>query len=200
MLAIIFGIFAYLLGSVNTAIIVCQFLKLPDPRTGGSKNPGATNVLRVAGRNPAILVLVADVLKGFIAVFLAGMFGPSGFGLAFVALAATLGHVFPVFYGFHGGKGVATALGGFLGLSFPIGIVCLVIWALTLFVTRYASLSSLIAVSSAPILLLFANLGYFIPTLAIAGLVAWRHLENIARLRAGTENKMDFGNPPAASG
>lgn len=200
MLAIIFGIFAYLLGSVNTAIIVCQFLKLPDPRTGGSKNPGATNVLRVAGRNPAILVLVADVLKGFIAVFLAGMFGPSGFGLAFVALAATLGHVFPVFYGFQGGKGVATALGGFLGLSFPIGIVCLVIWALTLFVTRYASLSSLIAVSSAPILLLFANLGYFIPTLAIAGLVAWRHLENIARLRAGTENKMDFGNPPTASG
>lgn len=199
MIAVIFALFAYLLGSVNTAIIVCQLMRLPDPRTEGSKNPGATNVLRLAGRNAALLVLVADVLKGFIVVFLAGAFGPTGFGLAFVALAATLGHIFPLYYGFQGGKGVATALGGILGLSFPIGVVCFVVWGVTLFITRYSSLSSLIAVSIAPILLLFINVGYFIPTLAIAVIVAWRHLENIARLRAGTENKMDFGNPPPAA-
>ena len=187
-----------LLASVNTAIIVCQLLRLPDPRTSGSKNPGATNVLRLAGRYPALLVLVADVLKGFIVVFLAGILGFRGIGLGFVALAATLGHVFPLYYGFQGGKGVATALGGILALSFPIGVVCFVVWAVTLFITRYSSLSSLIAVSIAPILLLFIDYGYFIPTLAIAVVVAWRHMENIARLRAGTENKMDFGNPPKA--
>jgi glycerol-3-phosphate acyltransferase PlsY len=198
MLAIIFAVFAYLLGSVNTAILVCQFLKLPDPRTGGSKNPGATNVLRMAGRNPAILVLVADMFKGFIVVLLAAIFGVSGFALALVALAAALGHIFPVFYGFQGGKGVATALGGILGLSFPVGIVCLVAWAVSLFITRYASLSSLIAVSMAPVLLLFVNLSYFIPVLVLAAIVAWRHMENIARLRVGTENKMSFGNPPKA--
>ena len=197
---IIIAIFAYLLASVNTAIIVCQLLRLPDPRTSGSKNPGATNVLRLAGRNPALLVLVADVLKGFIVVFLAGVLGFRGFGLGFVALAATLGHIFPLYYGFQGGKGVATALGGILGLSFPIGVVCFVVWAVTLFITRYSSLSSLIAVSIAPILLLFIDYGYFIPALAIAVVVAWRHMENIARLRAGTENKMDFGNPPKAAG
>lgn len=196
MLAIIFAALAYLLGSVNTAIIVCQLMKLPDPRTEGSKNPGATNVLRIGGRNAAFVVLGADILKGLIAVWIAAIFGISGFGLGLVALGATLGHIFPVLYGFQGGKGVATALGGIVGLSFPIGIVCAVAWIVTVFITRYSSLSSLIAVSIAPILLLFINPGYFVPALLIAGVVAWRHLENIARLRLGTENKMDFGNPP----
>lgn len=199
MLALIYALIAYLLGSVNTAIIVCQIMKLPDPRSEGSKNPGATNVLRLAGRNPALIVLAADVIKGFIPVVIAGLIGLSGFSLGLVALAATLGHVFPAFYGFKGGKGVATALGGILGLSFPIGVVCGVVWGVTIYLTRYSSLSSLIAVSIAPILLLFIDPGYFIPTLAIAVLVAWRHLENIMRLRAGTENKMDFGNPPPAA-
>jgi glycerol-3-phosphate acyltransferase PlsY len=196
MLALIFAALAYLLGSVNTAIIVCQLLKLPDPRTEGSNNPGATNVLRIAGRNMALVVLAADVLKGFLPVVIASVLGVQGFGLGIVALAATLGHVFPAFYGFQGGKGVATALGGILGLSLPIGVVCAVIWGVSVFITRYASLSSLIAVSVAPILFLLTNPGYFIPTLAIAGIVTWRHLENIARLRVGTENKMDLGNTP----
>lgn len=196
MLAIFFTALAYLLGSVNTAVIVCQLMKLPDPRTEGSKNPGATNVLRIGGRNAAFLVLGADILKGLIAVWIAAIFGLGGFALGFVALGATLGHIFPVFYGFQGGKGVATALGSILGLSFFIGIVCCIVWVVTVFITRYSSLSSLIAVSVAPILLLFVNAGYFLPVLLIAGVVAWRHLENIARLRLGTENKMDFGNPP----
>jgi glycerol-3-phosphate acyltransferase PlsY len=199
MLALIYALIAYLLGSVNTAIIVCQIMKLPDPRAEGSKNPGATNVLRLAGRNVALIVLAADVLKGFVPVFIAGLISLSGFSLGFVALAATLGHVFPAFYGFKGGKGVATALGGIVGLSFPIGVVCGVVWGVTIYLTRYSSLSSLIAVSIAPILLLFIDPGYFIPTLAIAVLVAWRHLENIMRLRAGTENKMEFGNSPPAA-
>lgn len=196
MLAIFFTALAYLLGSVNTAVIVCQLMKLPDPRTEGSKNPGATNVLRIGGRNAAFLVLGADILKGLIAVWIAAIFGLGGFALGLVALGATLGHIFPVFYGFQGGKGVATALGSILGLSFFIGIVCCIVWVVTVFITRYSSLSSLIAVSVAPILLLFVNAGYFLPVLLIAGVVAWRHLENIARLRLGTENKMDFGNPP----
>jgi acyl phosphate:glycerol-3-phosphate acyltransferase len=198
MFAIILAAVAYLLGSVNTAIIVCQALKLPDPRTEGSKNPGATNVLRIAGRNPALLVLAADVLKGFLPVLIAAIFGIKGMGLGLVALAATLGHIFPALYGFQGGKGVATALGGILGMSFPIGVVCGVTWGVTVFLTRYASLSSLIAVGIAPLLLLLINPGFFIPALAIALVVGWRHAENIERLRAGTENKMEFGNPPKA--
>lgn len=198
MLAILFVALAYLLGSVNTAILVCQVMKLPDPRTEGSNNPGATNVLRIAGKNAALVVLAADILKGFLVVLIAAIFGLKGLSLGFVALAATVGHIFPLLYGFHGGKGVATALGGILGLSLPIGLVCFVAWAVTIFITRYASLSSLIAVSMAPVLLLFMNPAYFIPALAIAGVVVWRHSENIVRLRAGTEHKMNFGNPPGS--
>lgn len=196
MIAAILTILAYLVGSFNTAIIICQLLHLPDPRAEGSKNPGATNVMRLAGRNTALIVLAADVFKGFIMVFLGGLLGLEGFGLGLVALGATVGHVFPIFFGFEGGKGVATALGAILGLSLPIGLICCAVWAGTLYVTRYSSLSSLIAVTLAPVLLLFIDVGYFIPAAAIAGLVAWRHLDNIKRLQAGTESKMVFGKPP----
>ena len=190
--AIIFTVIAYLLGSVNTAIITCKLLKCPDPRTEGSKNPGATNVLRVAGRNAAILVLVADILKGFIAVLLAKIFGVSGMGLALVALGATIGHVFPLFYGFDGGKGVATAIGGILGLNLFVGIVTGLIWIITAGVTRLASLASLVAIILANVFILFVNPSYFIPVLGITALVGWRHMQNIARIRAGTEPQMDF--------
>jgi len=190
---IIFSIIAYLIGSIGTAVLVCKFLGLPDPRTEGSKNPGATNVMRVGGKNAALIVLAADGLKGFFPVLLAKIFGVGGFGLGIVALAATLGHIFPLYYGFKGGKGVATAIGGILGLSFIVGIVCAVAWFVTAIITKYASLSSLISVGIAPILLLFlSNSAYFIPTLFIVGVVVWRHLENIERLRAGTESKLEF--------
>lgn len=190
--ALIFTVIAYLLGSVNTAIITCKLMNCPDPRTEGSKNPGATNVLRVAGRNAAILVLVADILKGFIAVLLAKIFGVTGVGLALVALGATLGHVFPIFYGFDGGKGVATALGSILGLNFFVGVIAGLVWIITAAITRLASLASLVAIILANVFILFVNPGYFIPVLGITALVTWRHMENIARIRAGTENQIDF--------
>lgn len=190
---IIFAAIAYLIGSIGTAVYVCKFMGLPDPRTEGSKNPGATNVLRVGGKNAALIVLAADGLKGFLPVLIAKIFGVGGFGLGLVALAATLGHIFPLYYGFKGGKGVATAIGGILGLSFIVGIVCGVAWFVTAMITKYASLSSLISVCIAPILLLFlSNSAYFIPTLIIAGVVIWRHLENIEKLKSGTESKLEF--------
>ncbi len=190
--ALIFTVIAYLLGSVNTAIITCKLLRCPDPRTEGSKNPGATNVLRVAGRKAAILVLVADILKGFIAVLLAKMFGISGMGLALVAFGATLGHVFPIFHGFDGGKGVATAIGGILGLNLFVGIIAGLVWIITAGITRFASLASLIAIMLANVFILFVHPSYFVPLLGISALVTWRHMQNIARIRAGTEPQMDF--------
>ncbi|MDQ2994947.1 MAG: glycerol-3-phosphate 1-O-acyltransferase PlsY [Pseudomonadota bacterium] len=188
----IFTVIAYLLGSVNTAIIICQLMKLPDPRTEGSKNPGATNVMRVAGRNAAIIVLVMDILKGFIVVLVAKAFGITGFGLGLVAFGATLGHVFPAFYGFQGGKGVATAIGGILGLNIWVGVIAALVWIITAAITRLASLSSLVAIILANIFILFVNPGFFIPVLGITVLVTWRHRENITRIRAGTESQMDF--------
>jgi len=189
----IFMILAYLLGSISTAIIVCKALGLADPRTEGSKNPGATNVLRIAGKQAAMGVLAADALKGMIPVLLARFFGVSGFGLGMVALAATAGHIFPAYYKFKGGKGVATAIGGFIGLSFLGGLIAGLLWVATAAITRYASLSSVIAVGVAPVLLvMFGRGAYFTPVIAIAALVIWRHMENIQQLKAGTEDKMTF--------
>lgn len=193
MIAIIFAALAYLLGSVCTAVLVCKLMGLPDPTTEGSKNPGATNVLRVAGKNAAIIVLVADGFKGFLPVFIAKIFGVEGFGLGIVVLGATLGHIFPLFYGFNGGKGVATAIGGTLGASFIVGIICAAAWFGIAFTTRLASLASLVAVGLSPILLLFlSNSAYFIPMVFVAGLIVWRHWDNIQRLKSGTESKLEF--------
>jgi len=191
--AIIFAAIAYFIGSVGTAVLVCKFMGLPDPTTEGSKNPGATNVLRVCGKNAAAVVLAADALKGFLPVLIAKIFGVSGFGLGLVALAATLGHIFPVFYGFKGGRGVATAIGSILGLSFFVGIIAAIAWIGTAFVTKYASLASLVAIGLTPILILFfSNSAYFIPIAIIAVVIVWKHLENIERLKAGTESKLEL--------
>ncbi len=192
-IAIIFAALAYLLGSVCTAVLVCKFMGLPDPTTEGSKNPGATNVLRIGGKNAAIIVLVADALKGFLPVFIAKIFGVEGFGLGIVVLAATLGHIFPLFYGFKGGKGVATAIGGTAGLSLIVGIVCAATWFGIAYSMRLASLASLVAVGIAPLLLLFlSNSAYFIPMVFVAGIIVWRHWDNIQRLKTGSESKMEF--------
>jgi glycerol-3-phosphate acyltransferase PlsY len=114
---IIFGVISYLIGSLSSAILVCKFLKLPDPRTQGSMNPGTTNVLRIGGKTPALITLAGDMLKGFIPVLIAHLIGMNGFSLGIVAAAAFLGHLYPVFFKFQGGKGVATALGAFIALS-----------------------------------------------------------------------------------
>ena len=189
--ATIFIVIAYLLGSLSAAIIVCNLMGLPDPRTQGSGNPGTTNVLRIGGKLPAILTLVGDALKGFIPVFLAGMLGVKGFWLGWVAFAALAGHVFPVFFKFKGGKGIATGFGVLFALSAPLAIAAAVTWILVAAISSYSSLAALIAVLLAPIYAaIFSNVGYLIPLIAIAILVVWRHFPNIKRLQAGTESKI----------
>lgn len=190
---LILGIIAYLVGSLSSAIIVCKFLNLPDPRSAGSMNPGTTNVLRLGGKVPALITLAGDMLKGFLPVLIGHLIGISGFFLGLIALAAFLGHLFPIFFKFQGGKGVATALGTFLALSPIAGLLISISWVLVAVISRYSSLSSIISAILAPILMLiFADKGYFIPTLVIALMLIYRHLANIQRLKTGTESKINF--------
>jgi len=191
--AIILSVIAYLIGSLSSAIIVCKFLNLPDPRTQGSMNPGTTNVLRIGGKVPALITLSGDILKGFLPVLIGHLIGISGFFLGLIAIAAFLGHLFPIFFNFQGGKGVATALGTFLALSPIVGIAVVATWILMAAIFRYSSLAAITAAILAPIfMLVFADMGYFLPTLAITAMLVWRHLANIQRLRAGTESKISF--------
>lgn len=193
MLWIIFLIIAYLLGSLSSAIIICKLLNYPDPRTEGSLNPGATNVLRIAGKGIAALVLTGDVLKGLIAVSLALLFGIKGAQLGFIALAAVLGHMYPLFFQFKGGKGVATALGSLLGLSFLLTLLILAVWSAVVLTTRYVSLGAISSAIAAPFLtLLIGQSYYFLPIAIISLLIIWRHYDNIMRLKAGTEGKTYF--------
>lgn len=189
--AIIALIIAYLLGSLSSAIIVCKIMHLPDPRSQGSGNAGTTNVLRIGGKSAAIYCLIGDVLKGVIAVLLARISGLDHFMLALVAFAVFLGHLFPVFFQFKGGKGVATAIGAIIVLSFPAGLIAIVIWLIVVTITRYASLASLVAAVFAALLILFLS-GWqeFMPVLAMVACIFWKHKENIERLRAGNENKL----------
>lgn len=193
MSAIIAIVIAYLLGSLPTAILLAKVLKLPDPRTEGSGNAGATNMLRLAGKKEALLVLVGDGLKGLIAVFIARAFGLNFFAIGMVGFAAVVGHIYPVFFKFKGGKGVATAIGATLGCSLFSGVLAAIAWAAIAFVTRYASLASIVAMILAPVLLvIFSQMGYFIPSVLIAALVIWKHKDNILRLKSNTESKMEF--------
>lgn len=195
-LIIVFMILGYLAGSLNSAMLVAKALKLADPREQGSKNPGATNILRMAGKQAATIVLVMDILKGLIPVWIACLFGVYGFGLGLVALACVLGHVFPAFYEFKGGKGVATSIGVSIGLALPLGILMGAIWVGVAFFLRISSLASLAAIGAAPILGLFFSMGYFIPLVAIALVVAYKHMDNIKRLQEGTEPKITWNIPP----
>ena len=193
MSAIIAIIIAYLLGSLSSAILLAKAFNWPDPRTLGSGNAGATNVLRTLGKKQAAFVLTGDVLKGLIAVWVGYLFHVSAFMLGMVGLAAVVGHIYPLYFGFKGGKGVATAVGATFGLSFISGILMAAAWAVIVFLTRYASLASIIAVALAPVfLLLFSKAAFFIPSALIAALIIWKHKENIDRLKSNTENKVEF--------
>ena len=181
---------AYLLGSVSFAIVVSRLLALPDPRSYGSKNPGATNVLRTGSKAAAVVTLAGDAAKGVVAVLLAKAFVPEA--VPYVALAVFLGHLFPVYHRFQGGKGVATAAGVLLALDWRIGVGTLATWLAIAFFLRYSSLASLVAAVFAP----FATalvLGFgatFAAAIVMAALLVWRHRENIARLLAGTESRI----------
>lgn len=191
-LAILFIAIAYLVGSLNSAILVCKVMKLGDPREAGSGNPGATNVLRIGGKKAALIVLITDLFKGVVPVLLAQILGVADFWLGCVAVAVVVGHMFPVFFKFQGGKGVATAFGAVLALSVWIAIIALIVWGVVVFVTKYVSLASLIAAVLVVVLMLFSHPIYFIPLLVMVILIIWRHKENIDRLKAGTESKIDW--------
>ncbi len=186
----VFLTLAYLLGSLSPAVAISRLLKLPDPRLEGSKNPGATNVLRLGGKRAAVWVLVCDALKGALPVLIAGLFIHSTTARAAIGIAAVLGHVFPVFYQFKGGKGVATALGVLLALHWVLGLAVVAVWISVAAITRYSSLSAMIAAGCAPIFYWFWMRGAFFPVLAIAVLVLLRHRPNMVRLMNGMETKI----------
>lgn len=183
---------AYLIGSISSAIIVCKLLGLRDPRQHGSKNPGATNVLRIGGKFPAALVLFGDVMKGFLPVFLSKWYGIDEFDLALITLAAFLGHLFPLYYRFEGGKGVATLLGCLLALSWPTALCWMTTWVVLAVFFRYSSLSAMIACIMTPIYIwaYTKNIVYVDATIVMGLLVLYRHKSNIRQLWAGTESKL----------
>jgi glycerol-3-phosphate acyltransferase PlsY len=186
----------YLVGSLSFAVIVSRLMGLSDPRSYGSRNPGATNVLRSGNRKAAILTLVFDALKGYVPVALAVWFGPQvGIGdskAAFIGLAAFLGHLWPVFFKFQGGKGVATAAGVLLAFNLPLGGLVLMTWLVVAYLSRYSSLASIIAALAAPLydLMLWDGGTPAIAIIAMSLLLIWRHFGNIQKLMTGTESKI----------
>lgn len=183
---------AYLLGSVPFAMIAAKLFGLADPRTFGSGNPGATNVLRTGNKKAALFTLLGDALKGWVAVFVAQQAGLSPLAVGLVALAVFFGHLFPVFLRFKGGKGVATAAGVLLALDPLLGLAVLATWLLIAYVSRYSSLAALLAAVSAPLymVLLHGADGHFAVIMAIALALIAKHWPNLQRLMAGQESKI----------
>lgn len=185
-------VFGYLCGSISSAVVVARLMGLDDPRKVGSKNPGATNILRYGGKRAAIFTLAGDVLKGVTPVLVARYVTDDPAILATTALTAFLGHLFPVFFGFHGGKGVATALGVWLALDPWIGLLLAATWLATVAVTRYSSLASLVASLFAPLYVAWLQpaLMYVTAGVAMSVLLIWRHRLNIQRLLKRQETKI----------
>ena len=199
--SILVAVAAYFVGSLSFAVIVSRVMGLNDPRTYGSKNPGATNVLRSGSKAAAVVTLLLDAAKGWLPVALVACFGkPYGLeegAMALAGLGAFLGHLWPVFFRFEGGKGVATALGVLVGFSGWLGLLILACWVLVAAVWRYSSLSSLVAAVMAPMLYILLggdlwefNKWIFLATLAMSALLAYRHKLNIQRLLEGKESKL----------
>jgi glycerol-3-phosphate acyltransferase PlsY len=192
LLDLVFVMGAYLFGSVSSAVVTCRLMGLPDPRSQGSGNPGATNVLRTGTRSAAAITLLGDVLKGLAPVVLADWAGVGAPVLGAVAAAAVVGHMYPVFFGFKGGKGVATTLGVLLGLSWVLGALWGVTWLVVAALTRYSSLSALVATGLTPLYSywLVKTPALVATTLVIAVLVIWRHRSNISNLLHGRESRI----------
>ncbi|WP_188382132.1 glycerol-3-phosphate 1-O-acyltransferase PlsY [Oxalicibacterium faecigallinarum] len=192
----LFVLGAYLIGSISFAVVVSKLFRLDDPRSYGSKNPGATNVLRTGNKKAAILTLLGDGAKGFVAVFLAKVFGPdlglNETGIALVAIAVFLGHLYPVFFRFIGGKGVATALGILLAIDWRLGLATLATWLIVAYAFRYSSLSALVAAVFAPFfyVLMFEIDAIALSIAIMSILLLFRHQKNIANLLAGKETRI----------
>lgn len=207
MISIVFVLAAYLVGSVSFAVLTSKLFGLPDPRTFGSRNPGATNVLRTGKKAAAALTLLGDGAKGWLAVFLVQSYAPA-FGLdetvvAGAAVAVFLGHLFPVFFGFYGGKGVATALGILLALNVWLGLAVLATWLMAAYMWRISSLSALIATGFAPFYAMVILKSWLLvgTVTAVCLLLVWRHKTNIQNLLAGKEGAVGkaqrpFDQPP----
>ena len=192
---ILFAGAAYLIGSISTAIITCKIMGIEDPRKTGSHNPGATNVLRHGGKKAAIITLFGDMLKGLIPVLIAVQFQLEPFGIAMVGLFALLGHVFPIYYGFKGGKGVATYYGVILGINWQVGLIALAIWLAVAKLLKISSISALVSLFFTPIILWYFSQSIELTTTAalMSIIVFWRHTSNIRALMKGTEEKIRSG-------
>ena len=188
------AIIAYLIGSVSSAILVSKLLRLQDPRDAGSGNPGATNVLRLSGKIPAVLTLLGDVAKGTLPVVAASAITQDPVSVAIAALAAFLGHLYPVYFRFAGGKGVATAIGAYLGLSLPVCLGVVGVWLTIALISRYSSLSSILAMLSAPFLIWYFGYDEWIigTAVVIFVFIVSRHIANIKRLLAGEESRINL--------
>ena len=196
MASLVFAVFAYLIGSISFAVVVSWCFGLPDPHTYGSGNPGATNVLRTGRKAAAALTLIGDAVKGAVALWLAKLLAPEfDFGeatFASVAFMAFLGHLFPIYFRFKGGKGVSTAAGILLTIDSRIGSVALLVWLVMAFASRYSSLASMVAALAAALATVYLlGWGYYAAAvLAMTALLLWRHRANMARLLNGTEGRI----------
>ena len=188
------SIFAYLVGSISSAILICKLLKQPDPRTVGSKNPGATNILRMSNKPTAIAVLFFDIVKGTTPVWIAFFLGIEPILLGFIGIAACLGHMYPIFFNFRGGKAVATAFGVLLPIGLGLGGLLIATWLIVAKTTKYSSLAAIVTVSLAPLYTWLIKPAYVYPVLMLSALIIFRHKDNIIRLIKGTESKISAKN------
>ena len=193
-------LFAYLLGSLSSAIIVCRLMGLPDPRSQGSNNPGATNVLRIGGKKPAAITLLGDSVKGFVpALIAAHLLDVSELVVAVTAMAAFIGHLYPIFFGFKGGKGVATALGVQFGLGWEIGLCVAAIWLFMAKILNISSLAALVSMALAPVIVwvFWPAPELIIMQLVMSLILFWRHRSNIRDLLSGSEGKISKEQAPS---
>ena len=185
---------AYLIGSISSAVLVSRIFGMPDPRTVGSGNPGATNILRQGNKTAAVATLIGDMAKGLIPVVIAHVLTENPWVVALVAVCAFLGHLFPIFFGFKGGKGVATALGVYIGLSPGMGLALILTWLTTAVAFRYSSLAAILTAILSPLYTLYflPGLPFLLLSITIAALLIWRHRTNVARLLNGDEDRINL--------
>ncbi|HAS62804.1 MAG TPA: glycerol-3-phosphate acyltransferase [Vibrio sp.] len=189
-LALAMIISAYMLGSISSAVLICRVLRLPDPRKVGSHNPGATNVLRIGGKKAAIAVLLCDMLKGTIPVWGGYFLQIDPIMLGLVAIAACLGHMYPLFFHFKGGKGVATALGAIAPIGLDLTAMVIATWIVVALIFRYSSFAAIVTVLLAPMYTWMVKPQYTLPVAMLCCLIVFRHHQNIRRLYEGTEPKL----------
>lgn len=189
-LTILMILAAYLAGSISSAVVVCRLRGLPDPRTEGSGNPGATNVLRIGGASSAALVLFFDMLKGALPTYLAYLMGIDAISLGVIAIAACLGHIFPLFFGFKGGKGVATAFGAMAPIGEDLALCLMATWVILVLITRYSSVAAIVTALLSPVFTWWLDDRFTIAVAMLATLIVIRHKDNIHRLLNGEETKL----------